>query len=190
VRIIAGKYGGLRLLARVPANARPTADRVREALCSALSARGAFEDATVLDLFAGTGALGFEALSRGAISLVSIDDDKQAQRCIEDNARGLGVRDQTTRIRADLIKSPEQAATLLRERGLGPFSLVFADPPYVAAEVLPQLCMALARHELLRSGALLALEHPSGTEAPAPEGFANVARYRYGDTGITLLAWP
>jgi 16S rRNA (guanine966-N2)-methyltransferase len=190
VRIIAGKFGGLRLAARVPASARPTADRVREALCSALAARGAFEGAAVLDLFAGTGALGLEALSRGAISLVSVDHDKAALRCIEDNARGLRVEAQVTRVRADLLKNPDHAVAALQEKSLGPFSLVFADPPYVASAAVPELCRVLADRNLLSSGALLALEHPSGSQLPAPEGFIDIAHYRYGDTAITLLAWP
>src|SRR4051794_1517506 len=94
MRIIAGFLGGRRLPARVTAGTRPTSDRVREALGSVLAARGAFDGAQVLDLFAGTGALGLEAISRGAHEVLAIESAAAALRGLEQNVRELGVGSQ------------------------------------------------------------------------------------------------
>jgi 16S rRNA (guanine966-N2)-methyltransferase len=190
VRIISGIYGGRRLQAQVADATRPTSDRVREALGSALQSRAAFDAAVVLDLFAGTGALGLEALSRGASQVLAVEHDRDALRCIEDNVRALGVQAQVSVLKLDLHKQADVCLERLRATGLGPFTLIFADPPYAdLAELLPLLA-ALAASELCAPRALFAVEHQRAAQPAAPAGLEIVGSYRYGDTAITLLARP
>jgi 16S rRNA (guanine966-N2)-methyltransferase len=119
VRIIAGKWRGRTIEAPPGQATRPTADRVRETLFSMLASRlGSFEELRVADLFAGSGALGFEALSRGAVSATFLENDPQAAAVIRRNAERLGA---SVRILGG------SALTLPRSE---PFDLVFADPPY------------------------------------------------------------
>ncbi len=188
MRIISGKLGGRRLDASVGPSTRPTSDRVREGLGSALAARCAFDDARVLDLFAGTGALGFEALSRGARHVVAVERDRQALQSIRQNARALGVEAELELVTLDLLKAPTTAAARLKALAVRPFTLIFADPPYSEAARMPELLAALLDAELCAEDALFVLEHPS--EAPALDvpRFQARGHYRYGDTGITLLA--
>jgi 16S rRNA (guanine966-N2)-methyltransferase len=121
MRIIAGKWGGRTLEAPQGLATRPTADRVRETLFSMLSSRlGSFEDLRVADLFAGSGALGFEALSRGAASVTFVDNDATAGAAIRRNAAKLGIE-------PSILSG--SALTLPRSP---PFDLIFADPPYAA----------------------------------------------------------
>src|ERR1700754_1439421 len=132
MRIIAGFLGGRRLPAKVSAGTRPTSDRVREALGSVLAGRGAFQDAMVLDLFAGTGALGLEAISRGAREVLALDSGAAALRGLQQNVRELGVETQLRQRRLDLLQRPErvlEAVSGMLSEAHGPFSLIFADPP-------------------------------------------------------------
>jgi 16S rRNA (guanine966-N2)-methyltransferase len=188
VRIISGIFGGRRLTSSVADSTRPTSDRVREGLASALQARAAFDGAVVLDLFAGTGALGLEALSRGAARVLAVEQDRQALRCIEDNVRALQVHDRVTVLKLDLLKNAGASMERVRATGIGPFTLVFADPPYAQLSELLPLLAALALSDQCALGALLAIEHQRSTQVPAPEGLHQVGAYRYGDTAVTLLA--
>jgi len=121
MRIIAGEWRGRPLIAPPGASTRPTADRVRETLFSMLASRlGSFEDLRVADLFAGSGALGFEALSRGAAHATFVERDSKAVAAIRANAEKLGAADRITIFSSSALALP---------RG-GPFDLVFADPPY------------------------------------------------------------
>jgi 16S rRNA (guanine966-N2)-methyltransferase len=134
LRIVAGAYGGRRIEAPPGRSTRPTSDRVREALFSIL---GPIDDARVLDLYAGSGALGIEALSRGAAEAVFVDSDPRAARTIEDNLAKLGA---SGRVHRRDVFAWLKAAD-------GTFDLVFADPPYSSArqmgtrldELLPPL---------------------------------------------------
>ena len=155
---------------------RPTSERVREALGSALAARDLIEDRRVLDLFAGTGAMAFELLSRGARDAVLVESDRRALRSLQRSAEQLGLSERVEVRRGDGF----------RDVPAGPFGLVFLDPPY--AEV-GRLGEVLARLELTEDAAVviehLTREPPS---APDPEtGLACVATYKYGDTSLTLL---
>lgn len=191
MRIISGRLGGLRLRAEVADGTRPTSDRVREALGSVLATRAAFEGAHVLDLFAGTGALGLEALSRGATHVVAVDFERRALRCIADNVQALGVGDEVRVVSLDLLKSPKAAAKRLAALPEAPFSLVFADPPYALAARMPVLFAALVAEQALRDDALVVFEHASGEaafEQGAVADLSPVGRYRYGDTAVTILA--
>jgi 16S rRNA (guanine966-N2)-methyltransferase len=137
MRVVAGVYGGRRLEAPAGRSTRPTSDRVREALFSIL---GPIDDARVLDLFAGSGALGIEALSRGAGEAVFVDSDARAVAAIGRNLETLGARGRV--LRRDALKWLESTAG-----GEEAFDLVFADPPYSSAsrtagrlsELLPPL---------------------------------------------------
>jgi 16S rRNA (guanine966-N2)-methyltransferase len=123
MRIIAGAWRGRPLLAPPGLATRPTADRVRETLFSMLTSRlGSFEDLQVADLFAGSGALGFEALSRGAAEVVFVEQDPAATAAIRANADKLGAGGKVRII----------GGSALKLSSAGPFDLVFADPPYAA----------------------------------------------------------
>jgi 16S rRNA (guanine966-N2)-methyltransferase len=185
VRIVGGRLGGRRI-APPPGNVtRPTSERVREALTSALAARGAIEGARVLDLFAGSGALGFEMLSRGAAHAVFVERDAKVAEHIRRAAAELGVLDEVEILREDALKSRGQSAILAR----GPFQLVLADPPYRQAEAAATALASLCRAGLLAEDAVLLLEHAAKGALPLPEGFCLSSSYRYGDTAVDIFTW-
>ncbi|MBI1418732.1 MAG: 16S rRNA (guanine(966)-N(2))-methyltransferase RsmD [Limimaricola sp.] len=182
MRIIAGRHRGLKLAdvgeGDTDAHLRPTADRVRESLFNML-AGGRFGDpvtgARVLDLFAGTGALGLEALSRGATHVTFVDDGKVAGRLIRDNLRRAGRTDHATLLAVDATRLPPAPA---------PASLVFLDPPYAKGLGAPALAAAGAGG-WLAPGALVVWEE-NAPQIPPP-GFTLADRRRYGDTWVTVL---
>ncbi|WP_019203578.1 16S rRNA (guanine(966)-N(2))-methyltransferase RsmD [Tsukamurella sp. 1534] len=179
-RIIAGAARGRRL-AVPPRGTRPTSDRVREAVFSALAARMDFDGLAVLDLYAGSGALGFEALSRGASRVVLVDQDPKVVMVINQNARAVGLEGATAHRRA--------ARTFL---GLPaePFDLVFLDPPYDVPSDTVDGDLAALTGGWLAPDACVLVERSSRT-APItwPEGFeVDVAR-DYGETRIELAFW-
>jgi pantetheine-phosphate adenylyltransferase len=188
MRVIAGRFGGRRLTAGVASVTRPTADRVREALGSVLESRGAFEGAVVLDLFAGTGALGIEALSRGAARLVAIDWDRRAIESVTENLSSLAATSEARVVRLDLLKSASRVISRLEALREGPFRLIFADPPYRELKALAPLLDQLAASKLCAPDALFVIEH-AGTDALATlRKLVVVGRYSYGDSALTLLA--
>jgi pantetheine-phosphate adenylyltransferase len=190
MRIIAGHLGGRRLVGKIADGTRPTSDRVREAIGSVLSARGAFEGASVLDLFAGSGALGLEALSRGARHVLAIDSAPKALRCLETNLRALNVaQTELAHRQLDLFQRPERVLAALQAQAGVPFSLVFADPPYRDSARLGALLEALAASALCTADVLFVVEHARGS-VPEFAGLASVGSYLYGDTAVTLLARP
>lgn len=188
MRIIAGEYRGRRLEAPKGQGTRPTTDRVRESLMSAIhSARGGFEDARVLDAFAGSGALACEALSRGAASAVICERDRDAAATIERNLRTLGLSRETARlVRGDVMRRPPAAPG-------APFDLVFLDPPYATA---PSDVFALIGRlddtGSLAPDAIVSYEHDAADDAAvealaAEAGWAVASHRRFGDTAIDLL---
>lgn len=185
MRVIGGQLAGRRFGAPSGRGTRPTSDRVREALSSALESRGAFGDAVVLDLFAGTGALSFEALSRGAASAVLVDRDSRAIRELRKSAESLRLGERTEAVRLDLLRDPKMVATKIPLIAKG-YDLVFADAPYAEVERVPALLAALCKERRLRSGAWIVVERPASREWEWPNGLAPVADYRYGQTGISL----
>ncbi|WP_299151594.1 16S rRNA (guanine(966)-N(2))-methyltransferase RsmD [uncultured Tateyamaria sp.] len=178
MRIIAGRWRGVPLVnvgkGDVSAHLRPTPDRVREALFSMLGSRGAVESARVLDLFAGTGALGLEALSRGAASAVFVENGRVGQRLIAENIAKLGAGDITHVWRSD--------ATRLGALPSPSFDLVFLDPPYGKGLGAPAL---QAVHGSLTLGALIVWEE-STTMLPPP-GYVAVDTRKFGTAHVTLL---
>ena len=187
MRIIAGRYGGRRLSAPVPHAARPTSDRVREAMFSMLQSRGALAGARVLDLFAGTGALGLEALSRGALHLVSVDKDPKAIAAIRKNIIALGVGSNTRVVRADVAKLTTTSLRAAADHD-DSFDLLLLDPPYASVDVAIAFLENLAQPPLVHSDSLIVLEHGSGSHVPVPAHLQIEGQYRYGDTTIVLLA--
>jgi 16S rRNA (guanine966-N2)-methyltransferase len=174
LRITGGRFAGRTL--RVPKrDVRPTADRVRESLFARL---GDLAGKRVLDLFAGSGALGFEALSRGARHVTFVDRSNAVLEVVRANASALGVTADVTLRRGDAL------AFLSRLDAAAAFDLVFVDPPYAGGE-LPRALARLARARALAPGALVVAEsdrrHPPGPI----EGLAAVDERRYGDTLIT-----
>ncbi|UWR22730.1 16S rRNA (guanine(966)-N(2))-methyltransferase RsmD [Sulfitobacter sp. S190] len=182
MRIIAGKYRGM-ALAQVgkgdaSAHLRPTSDRVRESLFSALTHRNVIEGAQVLDLFAGTGALGLEALSRGAREVLFVENGRVGQRLIAENIEKLGVESATRLMRND--------ATGLGAWPSAPFDLVFLDPPYGKGMGQSALISAAAGG-WLTAGATIVWEESAPMHAP--DGFERTDRKKYGDTHVTFLSW-
>lgn len=136
MRIVGGKFRGRRLFVPRGPDVRPTSDRVREAIFSILADK--VEGARVLDLFAGTGALGLEALSRGAARAAFVDRRPLALKTINRNVEALGLEGSTRVLRTDLSRGPGG----LRQE-TGPFDLIFMDPPYGKGLVAPALGMAV-----------------------------------------------
>ena len=178
LRVIAGEFGGRSLKTPRGHTTRPTSARVREALFSIL---GDLHGARVLDLYAGSGALGLEALSRGAERLVCVESDRQAIACIRENLSALGVE-----ARASLVPQPvRRALASLVERG--PFELVLCDPPWSDLGVTCQDLARLVAQGALASGARLVLEHSARDTEPTISGLIAYDRRRWGDTAATLF---
>lgn len=192
MRIIAGQYKGRRLQAPKGQTTRPTTDRVRESLMSALaSARGGFDHAVVLDAFAGSGALGLEALSRGASRVLFCECDKGAQRVIRANAQALGVSCEGPRANVGLFAKDVLAAPPVWARP--PFDVVFLDPPYAfsPASILEFVC-TLAKAGALASEVVVAYEHDASSNDDddaciGSYGLECLSRRKYGDTVIDFL---
>lgn len=181
MRIVAGRLKGRRL-AGPPrgdlSGPRPTADRVRESLFSVIAARAAppLEGAVVLDLFAGTGALGLEALSRGADRAVFVDRDRKALTLVRTNVAELDVAARAEVLALDATRLPARAGAAA--------DLVFLDPPYGRGLGARALSAAQAGG-WIAPGALVVWEE--NAPQPAPEGFVARDSRRYGDTHVTLL---
>jgi 16S rRNA (guanine966-N2)-methyltransferase len=186
LRIIGGTLKGRALRAKPGANTRPTSDRVREAIASALEARDLIGGRAVLDLFAGTGALGLEALSRGAASAVLVDSDRDAIGSVAQNIAELGLGERARTLQLDLLGPPATVAASLRRLGPGAFGLCFIDPPYAVTPEAALLLADLARDEVLGAGATVVLEHGKRAKFERPACFRELAIYRYGDSQVAL----
>ena len=169
VRVVAGSARGRRLAAPPGASTRPTSDRVREALFNALGSLDVIAEATVLDLFAGSGALGIEALSRGAASATFVDDDRAALDCIRRNLEATDLA-----ARAEVVRSD---ATRFIDRTDAWFDVALLDPPYSYSawtELLDRLPASLAVVE-------------SDREVSPPPGWHMVRQKRYGSTVVSVI---
>ncbi|QEU11786.1 MULTISPECIES: RsmD family RNA methyltransferase [Dermabacter] len=181
-RIIAGRLGG-RTVPSPPTNrTRPTSDRVREAMFSRLDAWGAVEGATVLDLYAGTGALAFEALSRGAAFAVLVEAHRPTAKAIGEAARALGLE-------SELRIECGQAS--VGPRPEGPFTLVCADPPYaVATDQLACLVTGLGEAGQLADEATIVLERSARSKPTLlPEYFVDEGQRNFGDTRVEYFTY-
>ena len=174
MRIVAGKWRGRTLEAPPGVGTRPTADRVREALFSMLASRlGSFEDLRVADLFAGSGALGFEALSRGAAHATFVESDPKAAAAIRRNAEKLGVSVQVL------------AGSALSLPRAEPFDLVLADPPYAPGSGTA-VVEAIVRADWLAPGGWLSVE-TNRADAVDATGLELDAERQIGRARVTLL---
>ena len=180
MRVVGGSLRGRPLAAPRSAAIRPTADRLRETLFNILihSFGDPVTHARVLDLFAGTGALGIEALSRGADFALFVDDSPEARALIRANVAALGLGGTTRIFRRD-------AAKLGAAHPLAPFSLVFADPPY-GKELAAQALISAQAGGWLKPAALIVIEERQQCFA-APKDFEELERRAYDDTELIFL---
>lgn len=175
-RIVAGKAGGKRL--RVPPRGtRPTSERVREALFNALEVAGELDGARVLDLYAGSGALGIEALSRGAREVLFVESDRAAADVLRGNVAAIGLGGEVRRGRVEQVLADAAAA---------PFDLVLADPPYaVGGTELAAVLTALSPGGWIVADGLVVVERAERDGEPDwPPGFTALRSRRYGDTAL------
>jgi 16S rRNA (guanine966-N2)-methyltransferase len=178
VRIVGGRWGGRRLVAPRGTATRPTADMAREALFNALFD---VEGWRVLDLYAGTGAVALEALSRGATSAVCVEKARPALAALDENAAALGAGPALV-----IRRQPVSAALSALAREGASFELIFADPPYeLAQDALPEILVAAGMGLLAEEGVVI-LEHRKSDPAPvAPEGLELQRTRKYGEAAMS-----
>jgi 16S rRNA (guanine966-N2)-methyltransferase len=181
MRVVGGRLKGRNLAAPSSRDIRPTADRLRESVFNILvhAYDDPIEDARVLDLFAGTGALGIEAVSRGAKFALFVDNGAEARALLRNNVESLGLGGVTKVFRRD-------ATNLGPAHPVEPFSLAFLDPPY--GKGLAEKALASLRDGAwLTPGALVVLEEAKAAALTAPEGFEELERRAYDDTEFVFL---
>ena len=179
MRIVAGTHGGRRIAAPRGRGTRPTPERVREALFSIL---GPLEGVAVLDLFAGSGALGLEALSRGATSATFVDSGSAAVRTIRANLSALDLEHRGRVLRADWRRAVAGEARSGRLYGV-----VLIDPPYaMTATITPQINEIVG--PVLDTDALVVIEHAALVGGLGLEGVSAVRTRRFGDTALTIIS--
>ncbi len=183
-RIISGSAGGRRLRTPPGPGTRPTSDRVREALFSSLESRGGLAGAHVMDLYAGSGALGLEAASRGAGSVLLVESHHRAAGVIRGNIRSLGLPG------AELVAATVESA-LDRPAALR-YDVVLADPPYDVREAaLARVLELLMARQWLAEEAVVVLERSSRSpEPPWPHGLVGRGCRRYGETALWTASTP
>src|SRR5262245_59355434 len=186
MRIVAGKHRGRRIAAPEGHDVRPTSDRAREALFNILehghfTANGTSPliGAHVLDVFAGSGALGLEALSRGAVHVTFIENSATARAALRANARKLGELARVTVVQADATKLPAAG---------GPGELILMDPPYRSGLAAPALS-ALAERGWLANGAICVAEISAAESFEAPAEFTSLDERRYGKSKLVFLRY-
>jgi 16S rRNA (guanine(966)-N(2))-methyltransferase RsmD len=180
MRVIAGALKGQRLTTPMGWTTRPTADQVRIACLDTLMPY--LETGPFLDLFAGAGGVGIEALSRGAPSAVFVEQDRQAVTALEDNIDRLGLTGRARAFRQDVLRAIE---SLAREGAR--FGVVFLDPPYASADAAPAL-ERLARGDCLLPGAVVVAQHPTKAPPPAEPGALTLWKSRrFGETTLTFF---
>jgi len=175
LRIIGGEKKGKKLFSVKGMNTRPTADRMRESLFNILSA--SIVDSNVLDLFAGTGAFGIEALSRGASAAIFVDNDRTALSVIEKNLQSCGFEGRSKILRCNILINLKCLKAAAK-----PFDLVFMDPPY-EKDCVYQSLVNLKQSSVLQNGSIIIVEH--SPKEPVPEdlfGFEISDQRRYGRT--------
>jgi 16S rRNA (guanine966-N2)-methyltransferase len=187
MRIVGGSHRGRPLQAPPGDRIRPTSDRAREALFNILAHRGwgpgggpAYAGVTVLDAFAGTGALGLEALSRGAVRTIFLENDRTALATLRANVRALGEEARTATVPGDAAKPPAATARC---------ALAFLDPPYGKGLAAPAL-EALSAAGWLEPGAVCVVETATAEALGAPPGFTLLDERRYGAARLTFLRAP
>jgi 16S rRNA (guanine966-N2)-methyltransferase len=181
MRVVGGDLKGRNIAAPTSRGIRPTADRLRESVFNILvhAYDDPFQDARVLDLFAGTGALGIEAISRGAVFVLFVDNGAEARALLRSNVEQLALGGVTKVYRRD-------ATDLGPAHPMEPFSLVFLDPPY--GKGLAEKALASLRDGgWLKANALLVVEEAKAASFAAPEGYEELERRTYDDTEFVFL---
>ena len=182
-RIIGGAAGGRRLRTPSGEATRPTSDRVREALFSTLESRlGSLTGLRFLDLYAGSGAVGLEAMSRGAGVVTAVESDRRTARLVQDNATALGFR------KVDVLAHP--AARMLAQPPRAPYDVVFADPPYPMANTeLEETLALLVANDWLAVGGMVIVERSARSVEPRwPVGLVRERAKEYGETVLWYVA--
>ena len=179
MRIVGGEHRGRKLFAPEGEATRPTSEKVREALFDILGARVA--GAAFGDLYAGTGAVGLEALSRGATRCLFVERRRRALECLRRNIEALRAGPRARILPVDAA----QAMALLEKEG-PPLDILFCDPPYADGR-WPSLLAAMGASGILAAGCLLVVEHAAKALPACPEGMKLRRSYRYGDTGLTVF---
>jgi 16S rRNA (guanine966-N2)-methyltransferase len=179
MRVIAGALRGRSLVAPKGLTTRPTSDRVREALFSVL---GNVTSASVLDLYAGTGALGIEALSRGASRAVFVENDRPALEALRRNLDTLGLTGSAVVLSSPVLRVVRSLSSR------GPFDLVLVDPPYASLAEAVQVLELLVDQHLFSDKVRVVLEHASRDAAPDLKGLLFQKTRRYGDTSVSFYA--
>jgi len=169
MRVVAGEFGGRKLVAPDGMTTRPTTDKVREAVFNSLVAQGIVEDAAVVDLFAGSGALGIEALSRGATRCIFVERDRNALLALRANVAALRIEDRATIVTSDVM------AWVPAMRGV---DLALIDPPYTFDAWSTLLTLVQVQYAVCEAA----------LEVPPPAGWETLRAKRYGRTFTTLLA--
>jgi 16S rRNA (guanine966-N2)-methyltransferase len=181
MRVVGGELKGRNIVAPASRDIRPTADRLRESVFNILvhAYDDPFQDARVLDLFAGTGALGIEAISRGAVFALFVDNGAEARALLRNNVEALALGGVTKVYRRD-------ATDLGPAHPMEPFSLVFLDPPY--GQGLAEKALASLRDgSWLKPKALLVVEEAKAAGFVTPEGYEELERRTYDDTEFVFL---
>lgn len=186
MRIVGGKFKGRKLDAPTGKDVRPTSDRAREGIFNILAHSidwPGFEGQTVLDVFSGTGALGLEAMSRGAAHGVFIDNDAQSIKCLRANAAALGEAANITPLRLDATRlaPPPRIAK-------APLGLVFLDAPY-GSTLSDQTLLGLGHKGWLAGGAIVIVETGKDDALSVPQDFDTLDARSYGAAGVTFLSF-
>ncbi|HMT33520.1 MAG TPA: 16S rRNA (guanine(966)-N(2))-methyltransferase RsmD [Dermatophilaceae bacterium] len=184
-RIVSGSAGGRRLRTPAGSDTRPTSDRVREALFSRLDHLDVLAGARVLDLYAGSGALALEAMSRGAARALLVESDRAAAAVARSNAQALGWSS-VVEVRSESVEKALLGGTAY------PVDLVFLDPPYdLAEDRLGDVLALLVAHGWLAADALVVVERSSRSPQPMwPVGLAEAGERRYGETKVWFADAP
>ena len=184
-RIISGAAGSLRL--QGPAKTtRPTSDRVKESVFAKLESMGAIADARVLDLYAGTGALGLEAASRGAASVTLVEKDPAAAAVCAENLKAIGSSFQKQGFECELKLEKLDAKSFVSKSKSG-FDLVFIDPPYELANQAVELLLADLASSLNTESVVVVERDSRSEELTLPQGLNLESRKNYGDTSVFFL---
>ena len=178
MRIIAGQYRGRSLSSVRDLSVRPTTDRAKQTIFDILANRLDFDGIEVLDLFAGSGSLGLEAISRGAKSAVFVDKAQQSLRVLESNVDTLGCTDQCTVYSADVFWYLKNTN---RE-----FDLVFVDPPY-RLERIEELPNAIFESSVVKEGTHVVMEHSKESQIQLSESMYDITRKSFGQTTVLIL---
>ncbi|MFH1797882.1 MAG: 16S rRNA (guanine(966)-N(2))-methyltransferase RsmD [Candidatus Omnitrophota bacterium] len=180
MRIISGKFKSRKIKFPIKSESRPTKDRIRESVFNIIADK--LDDADVLDIFAGSGAYGFEALSRGAKKVVFVEKDRETGYILSENSRSLGVGESIKIIKIDAFKAIELLASSTEK-----FDIIFSDPPY-DRDMAKKTLIMVNRYDILEHSGLLVVEHSKREALPKVEGDVSIFKQKtYGNIFISVF---